>query len=85
MLERWVGLARPSETSSPPPCSPPSRPANLNHFYPIDSTLAPGLRTNPSRYVPPRLTLDEQAELDRCDRILAERRWRTNRLSWRGT
>jgi hypothetical protein len=58
-----------SSTSSPSSKSfaspvPPPKPPDLNHFYPRDPTLAPGLQ-DPNRMAGP---LPDQAELDRRNR-----------------
>ena len=60
---------------SPHAPSPPSKPATNYAAY-----APPPIPAFP----PPRISPQDQAELDRCDRILQERRWRTSRPSWRG-
>jgi hypothetical protein len=64
-----------SSAPSPHTPSPPSKPATNYAAY-----APPPIPAFP----PPRISAQDQAELDRCDRILQERRWRTTRPSWRG-
>ena len=68
-----VAGSAPEQASAPP--SPPKATVN----YP---TLSPPFEI--PRWPPPRLSREDQAELDRCDCILAERRWRIGRPTWRG-